>query len=79
MASDEEFVESLDIKYLSEEEKDQIRYEKRKEIYRQTMFKYTIMRVRAKISYYAFQRRMIINEHIISQILRSYNELTKSG
>lgn len=42
------------------------------------MFKYTLMRVRAKIGYHAFQRRMTINEHILTQVLRSYNELTKS-
>lgn len=43
------------------------------------MFKYTLMRVRAKIGYHAFQRRMTINEHIMTQILRSYNELTRSN
>lgn len=78
LASDEEFDETLQIQYLSEEEKEKIRYEKSKEIFRQTMFKYTLMRVRAKIGYHAFQRRMTVNEHILSQILRSYNELTKT-
>ena len=43
------------------------------------MFKYTLMRIRAKIGYHAFQRRMTINEHILTQILRSYNELTKTN
>lgn len=66
LASDEEFDENLQIQYLSEEERNQIRYEKTKEIHRQTMFKYTMMRVRAKIGYSAFQKRMTINEHIIS-------------
>lgn len=42
------------------------------------MFKYTMMRVRAKISYYAFMNRRTINEHIIYSIQRSYNELTQS-
>lgn len=37
------------------------------------------MRIRAKIGYHAFQRRMTVNEHIMTQILRSYNELTKSN
>ena len=79
LASDEEFDETLQIQYLSEEEKQKIRYEKSKEIYRQTMFKYTLMRVRAKIGYHAFQRRMTVCEHVLSQILRSYNELTKTN
>lgn len=37
------------------------------------------MRVRAKIGYHAFQRRMTVNEHILSSVLRSYNELTKTN
>jgi len=36
-----------------------------KEIYRQTMFKYLLMRDRSKIAYHAFQKRMTINELII--------------
>jgi len=50
-----------------------------KEIYRQTMFKYLLMRVRSKIAYHAFQKRMTINELIISQIYSSYKTLTRSG
>lgn len=42
------------------------------------MFKYTMMRVRAKIGYYAFMNRRTINEHILVAIQRSYNELTQS-
>lgn len=79
LAADEEFDETLQIQRLTDEEKQQIRYEKTKEIHRQTMFKYTLMRVRAKIGYHAFQRRMTINEHILTQVLRSYNELTKTN
>ena len=51
----------------------------RKEIFRQTMFKYLLMRIRIKIGYHAFQNRMTISELIIAQIYRSYVELTKSG
>ena len=43
------------------------------------MFKFTMMRVRAKIGYHAFQKRMTINELICSQILSSYNTLTRNG
>ena len=42
------------------------------------MFKYTLMRIRSKIGYIAFQNRMTINELIITQIQRSYLELSKS-
>lgn len=43
------------------------------------MFKYLLMRVRSKIAYHAFQKRMTINELIISQIYSSYKTLTRSG
>lgn len=78
LAQDEEWDENHQIYYLNDEEKNVIRLAKQKEIYRQTMFKYTLMRVRAKIGYHAFQKRMTINEHIITQIFRSYKELTKT-
>lgn len=42
------------------------------------MFKFSLMRVRAKLSYYAFQKRRTINEHVLYQIQRSYNELTNT-
>ena len=51
---------------LSEEAKEQIKVEKRKEIYQRTFFKYTLMKIRSKIAYQAFQSRMSINELFIS-------------
>lgn len=36
-----------------------------------------MMRVRSKISYYAFRKHMTVNEFIISQIARSYKVLTE--
>lgn len=78
LREDEEWDESCTYRYLEEPEKQQIRLDNKKEIYRQTMFKYTLMRIRNKIGYYAFQARMTINELIITQIQRSYVELTKS-
>lgn len=79
LASDEEFDEPLQLLKISDEEKAQIRYEQTKEINRQTMFKYTLMRIRAKIGYHAFQKRMTVNELILTQVLRSYNELTQTN
>lgn len=39
------------------------------------MFKYKMIRFRQKISYYAFKKRRIVNEYIMSRILKSYNHL----
>lgn len=66
MEEDEEFDETLDLQVLSEEEKQKIRLEKAAEIYRQTLFKYKLMRIRSKISYYSFKSRKTINELIIA-------------
>ena len=68
LASDEEFSPSLNLECLKEEEKQEIRQKKQKEIYRQAMFKYTLMRVRQKISYHAFQQRMTVNELFLTAI-----------
>jgi len=54
LREDEEFDENLQLVFLTDAQKEQIRLDKQKEIYRQTMFKFSLMRVRAKISYYAF-------------------------
>ena len=43
------------------------------------MFKYTLMKIRAKIAYQAYQSRMSVNEVFLTQILNSYEELTNSG
>ena len=53
---------------LTQEQKDEIEYRWRKRIYQNCVFKYNLMRVRAKIAYQAFQNRMSINELIIRQI-----------
>lgn len=57
----------------------QIKYNWTKRIYQQAIFKYKIMRVRAKICYQAFQNRQSINELFVSQIMDSYVSLTASG
>lgn len=64
---------------LSEEAKQQIMVETRREIYQKTFFKYTLMKIRSKIAYQAFQSRMSINELFISQISDSYEILTENG
>lgn len=62
LKGDEEYDGPLRLLTLPQEEKDQIMEEKRREIHRQTMFKFSLMRVRSKISYYAFRRRMPVHE-----------------
>jgi len=79
LADDEEYDDSLELKRLHDYEQRTIKEDMAKEIYRQTMFKYLLMRVRSKIAYHAFQKRMTINELIISQIYSSYKTLTRSG
>jgi hypothetical protein len=44
-----------------------------------TALKYKILRVRCKISYEAFIRKMTITEFITTQILRTYETLTENG
>lgn len=60
-------------------EKVEIRRKHLSQIYRQTFFKYRLMRIRIKIGFHAYQSRQTINEMIISQILASYEELTYVG
>jgi len=43
------------------------------------MFKFTMMRVRSKISYHAFKKRKTISEFILGAILKEYNCLTRHG
>mmetsp|Transcript_31393 Transcript_31393/g.48006 ORF Transcript_31393/g.48006 Transcript_31393/m.48006 type:complete len:142 (-) Transcript_31393:1818-2243(-) len=40
-------------------------------------FRYTLMKIRAKISYMAFLKRMTIQELFCTAILNSYNELVR--
>ena len=42
---------------------------------RKAVLKYKIMRVRIKMSYYAFMQHKTIEELIFGQILASYNQL----
>ena len=56
LAEDEEYEDWLQLKLLTEEQRETIRQEREKEIYRQTDFKYMMMRVRSKISYHAFRK-----------------------
>ena len=64
---------------LSAHAQHQIREQKKRIVYHKTAFKYIVMRVRCKISYHAFVKKMSINELIISQIYASYLELSESG
>lgn len=42
------------------------------------MFRYRLMKVRSKISYHAFRNNMTINELMLTQILKSFEELKES-
>lgn len=64
---------------LTEAQKVQIMEEKRREVYRQTMFKYTLMKIRSKIAFESFQKRKTINEIMLTQMLNSYEVLTSTG
>jgi hypothetical protein len=79
LAWDEEYDDSLEIKFLGEEEKVEIRKYYTREIHRQSAFKFLLMGIRTKISYHSFKRRMTINEYILKTILSSYTQLLKSG
>ena len=47
----------------------------RKIVYNKVLMKFKIMRIRSKISYIAFKKRMTISELIVTQILKSFKEL----
>ena len=42
---------------------------------RKTILKYKIMRIRIKISYYAFMKNQTVAELIMNQIISTYNTL----
>ena len=44
-------------------------------LFRKIYLKYLIMRIRAKISFMAFEKRMTIVEIIVNAIFKSYREL----
>ena len=48
-------------------------------LFRKVYLKYLIMRIRAKISFMALQRRMTIVELIIHTIMKSYKELNRNA
>jgi len=48
-------------------------------IFRKTYIKYLIMKVRAKISYMAFIKRMSITELFATTILRVFRNLQREG
>ena len=49
------------------------------EIFRTVKFKYLIMRVRAKISFMAFEKRMTVVEFFVHTIQKCYRHLMASG
>lgn len=61
----------IDIKYRSKDVKEKVDHLMMK----QTLLKYKIMRIRAKISFAALKKRMTIKELILTQILDTYHQL----
>ena len=57
---------------MDNERKQEIKEEVRTVIFRQTITKYRILSVKAKISYHAFVKRQTIAELIFRQILNTY-------
>lgn len=60
LGPNEEYDGPLKLEEVSPEEKEEIRAEKKREMLRQTLFKFKLMRIRSKISYAAFKKRMPI-------------------
>lgn len=60
LKQNEEFTGPLQLLELTECEKTEIKTDKKREILRQTMFKFKLMRVRTKIGYHAFKKRIPI-------------------
>ena len=65
--------------FVSESVKQSIIQKNEHNVFRKAHFKYLVMRVRAKISFMAFLRRMTIVELFAVTIKRCYLELINSG
>ena len=53
-------------------QKEKIKAEIRHQIMKTVMFQFRLLRVRCKISYIAFEKRMTITELFLTQIKKSY-------
>ena len=63
---------------LNEEVKNKILDAKKREVYKETLFRFRMIRIRAKISYSAFRNHMTINELFLTQILESFTVLQET-
>lgn len=48
------------------------------DLYRKVMLKYLVLRVRAKISYEAFARKMTVSELFLNEIMRTSDRIAKT-
>lgn len=64
---------------ISESKKQEIRERSEYTVYRRVYLKYQILKIRHKISYSAFQKKMTIPEMLVTQILDSYDTSVAEG
>lgn len=64
---------------VSESALQNIKQTNKHHLFRKIYLKYVLMRIRAKISFMALERRMTVVELLIETILRSYREIQRMG
>ena len=65
--------------FVSESIKQNIRQTNEHDVFRKTHFKYLVMRVRAKISFTALEKRQTVVQLIVETINRVYYHLMEKG
>ena len=65
--------------FCSQVIKETIKQRSEHSIFRKVWFKYLLMRVRAKISFIAFQKRLTVHELFITAIMKSHKKLMHLG
>ena len=69
----------LNKKSLTEDEKQEYILENEHKVFNKVYFKYLLLKIRAKISFIAFQKRMTISELFVRTILKCYTKLQDDG
>lgn len=79
MEGEETFKKKVNKNWVSESVRQNIKQTNEHKIFRKTYLKYLLMRVRQKISFIAFERRMTIPELFVHTITKCYRQLMNTG
>ena len=71
-------LDGINLHFEDEDDQCKLTEEELYSIYRTTLMKYKLIRIRCKISYLAFAQKMIISEFLLSKLVDSYIQLVKN-